>query len=210
MKLSFFARAEEGTAPARMNLPFPNPSVSFLFGSSILAVYNGGSYPYYGTFVIDDYLNPQARWLYPQNTDCFTSHPTKPWIVLVSWGENLIREIDLRRFTSFSQGRPMSTALFKSANVKAGIPYPSPPIVTWFRPRNTVFIKATEAGRLDIKVAKFGAFDWWTGDWETYDSIALKPDSLRAYTPADELGIYRVEVTLKENGTVDGWVNLSP
>lgn len=189
--------------------PFPKPSVSFLMGGRLLAVYNSrNAIPAYGAFILDEQY---PIWHYSSNSDCFISHPQIPWRMMVSWSENMMREININRFAPYRSGAPISASLYKTIAATLGTDYPSRPILTWFRRNSTVFIKATQAGTLQIQVPRtLGVEDTWDGTWETYDTAAIVANTLLSYTPAGEMGIYRVSVNLAVNGTIYGWVNLSP
>lgn len=190
-------------------MPFPNPIVRLLAGNMTAIVSYGLTQTSGFNFIGGDYYHPQPRFIIPHGTNMISGHPTDPFLVLVAWDEG-VYEYDLRDLSSEWVG-PSTAKLWKTQAALAAVPIYSTPIPDWYRKNKTFTVKATQAGTLEIEVARWAEdYGDWSGDWDVIDSKPLVANTALSYLMERPVGVCRLKVTLDVNGTVEAWANLSP
>ena len=201
-----------------LKLPFPYPQAAYIGGGTNIAVYSGMSAQNpYGVFIIPCHTWPRPMWHYPSPVDTVVGHPSLPYHAIVAWGENMLIELDLTSPDRWQKGCPKAAGLFSNQAAYASIPIYSPPIVDWFNTNKNIVIVPSQAGKMEIEVARLAQkignvenLSGWTGDWDTIDEITLVAGVATSYHMSAPFNFGRIKVTLDADGTVEGWVNLAP
>lgn len=120
-------------------------------------------------------------------------------------------ELDFNDFLGRYSAPPLNRGLWKAQDMTAGVDYYSAPVLDYFWAKKTLCLKASQAGTASVEIARFlhdNPLGWWDGGWETYDTFSLSANILNTYSRFSDvpLGVYRLKVSLKENGKIDGWI----
>lgn len=201
-----------------LKLPFAYAQACYIGGGTNIACFSGvGAQNPYGVFIIPDHAWPRPLWHYPSPVDSVVGHPSEPYKAIVSWGENQIIELDLNSPDKWQSGCPKAAALFSHKDASTSIPIYSPPIIDWFSPDKNIVVLSNQSGKMEIEVArltlKSGEIEnmaGWSGVWDKIDEVPLVAGAATSYHTTAPFNFGRIKITLDANGTVDGWVNLSP